>query len=88
MDLSLVNHRLREAGTKVTLLQREKWLYLRAILPPKPGSGKTKSFRQEITRPQVGLPATPKGLKDAEKLAIFLWGSVRIMESFPRSDRP
>jgi integrase len=76
MDLSAANHRLREAGIKVTLLQRKKWLYLRTVLPPKPGSGKSKPFRQEITRPKAGLPATPKGLREAEKLAISLWGSL------------
>ena len=76
MDLTAANRRLRDAGIKVTLLQRKNWLYLRVVLPPKPNSNKTKPFRQEITRPKAGLPATPQGVKAAEKLAISLWGSV------------
>lgn len=76
MDLSVVNRRLREAGIRVTLLQRKGWLYLRVVLPPRPGSNKVKPYRQEITRPHRGLPATSQGLRAAEKVAVSLWGSV------------
>ena len=76
VDLSGVNSRLRDSGTRVTILQRKQWLYLRAVLPPKPESDKVKAYRQELTRPKVGLPATTRGIKDAEKVAIALWGSV------------
>ncbi|MEL6321988.1 MAG: hypothetical protein AAFQ57_15285 [Cyanobacteria bacterium J06626_14] len=76
MDLTGVNRRLRDAGIRVTLLQRKNWLYLRAVLPPKPDSEKVKPYRQEITRPRTGLPATTQGVRAAEKLAIALWGSV------------
>ncbi len=76
LDLSTVNSRLRSSGIRVTLIQRKQWLYLRAVLPPKPESDKAKPYRQELTRPKVGLPATSKGLKDAEKVAIALWGDV------------
>jgi len=76
MDLTTANQRLRAIGIKVTILQRKDWLYLRAVLPPKPNSDKEKPFRQELTRPKTGLPATAQGLKAAEKLAVSLWGSV------------
>lgn len=76
MTIDTVNQRLRDAGIRVTILQRKQWLYLRAVLPPKPGSSKVKPYRQEITRPRTGLPANPQGLKAAEKLAVALWGSI------------
>lgn len=76
MDIALINQRLRESGIKITILQRKDWLYLRAVLPPKPGSHKVKPYRQEITRPRLGLPATTQGVKAAEKMAVALWGSL------------
>lgn len=76
MAMAIVNRRLRESGIRVTIVQRKEWLYLRTVLPPKPGSDKVKPYRQDITRPRVGLPATPQGLKAAEKLAVTLWGSI------------
>ena len=76
MTIDIVNQRFRDAGIRVTILQRKQWLYLRAVLPPKPGSSKVKPYRQEITRPRAGLPANPQGLKAAEKLAVALWGSI------------
>ncbi len=72
MPLATVNQRLRDAGVRVTIIQRKQWLYLRAVLPPKPSSDQVKPFRQEVTRPKVGLPATPQGLKAAERLAVSL----------------
>jgi hypothetical protein len=76
MTIDTVNQRLRDAGIRVTILQRKQWLYLRAVLPPKPGSSKVKPYRQKFTRPRTGLPANPQGLRAAEKLAVALWGSL------------
>ncbi|MDB9529079.1 hypothetical protein PN498_24005 [Oscillatoria sp. CS-180] len=76
MTITAVNQRLRDAGIRVTIVQRKQWLYLRTVLPPKPNSDKVKGFRQDITRPHTGLPATAQGIKAAERLAISLWGSV------------
>jgi hypothetical protein len=76
LDLASVNARLRAGGTRVTIKQVNDWLYLRAVLPPKPGSAKVKPFRQEITQPKRGLFADVSGLRRAETLARALWDDV------------
>lgn len=48
-------------------------LTLRATLPPKPGSGKNAPYQQRV---YVGLPASPAGLREAEKLARLLGAQV------------
>lgn len=75
-ELDKVNGALRDVGVRVTLSQRGQWLYLRAVLPPGPGSMKVKPYRQEVTV-KGGLYADGKGLKLAKAAAVKLWGQVR-----------
>lgn len=70
------NDKLRVAGIRVTILQRGNWLYLRAVLPPKLGTGKVKPHRQEYTPKPAGLPANAEGIKRTTKLAKKLWNAV------------
>ncbi|KPQ34594.1 MAG: Phage integrase family [Phormidesmis priestleyi Ana] len=70
MDISekieQINAQLRDRKTGVTIGQRGGKLYLRATLPPKPGSKKIKASQQRIS---LKLPANPAGLRKAEKEA-------------------
>jgi integrase len=72
-QLAKVNQRLKAAKTKVTIEQRCERLNLIATLPPKPGSGKNKPYRQRIA---LGVYANPVGFKvaetEAKKLGIKL----------------
>lgn len=64
--LAQANGRLK-AGNVGVLLRHRGWkLYLRAILPPKPGSKKDKPHQQEIAS---GFRANPAGISAAEKEA-------------------
>lgn len=60
------NGRLKAAKTGVTILQRGDRLYLRAVLPPRPGSGKFSPCQQQIA---LGIHANPSGVSLAEKEA-------------------
>ena len=71
--MNQANGRLRASNMRVRILLRNERLYLRATLPPKPGSGKKGRYRQEIS---LGSKATVAGVKYAEnearKLAVSL----------------
>lgn len=64
--LNQANGRLKAAKTGVTILQRGDRLYLRAILPPRPGSSKMAPCQQQIA---LGIHANPLGISLAEKEA-------------------
>jgi integrase len=61
--LDAVNERLRRDRVKVTLYPRGDMLWLRATLPPKPGSNRPLPYQQKIS---LGLPANADGFRLAE----------------------
>lgn len=61
--LQQANQRLKSAGSRVSIALKKKSLYLRATLPPKPGSAKDSSHSQWIA---VGVYCNPAGIKKAE----------------------
>lgn len=61
--ISQANGRLKAANLGVQIQQLGDRLYLRATLPPKPGSGKTTPYQQRIS---LGVRANPSGVKSAE----------------------
>ncbi|MBD3882106.1 hypothetical protein IFO70_10085 [Phormidium tenue FACHB-886] len=67
--LEAVNDRLRASHIGVEVLQRGRKLSLRATLPPKPGSDKSKPHQQIIS---TGKYSTPEGLEEAEAIAMEL----------------
>lgn len=64
--LSQANGRLKDSKVGVVIQQIGDRLYLRATLPPKPGSDRTEEFQQRIS---LGLRANPNDLSLAEKEA-------------------
>ena len=64
--INQANGRLKAAKTGVTILQRGDRLYLQAVLPPRPGSGKSSSSQQQIA---LGIHANAGGVSLAEKEA-------------------
>ncbi|MEO1741281.1 MAG: site-specific integrase [Cyanobacteria bacterium J06629_9] len=64
--LSQVNAKLKAERTRVTIEQKGESLVLRATLPPPPKSTKTKPYQQRI---HIGLPASPAGLRQAQREA-------------------
>jgi integrase len=73
-ELKTETSKLRELGVKVTITQKGGTLYLRCVLPPRPGSIKVKPHRQEVKPLPRGVAANQQGLKIAKKRAIELWG--------------
>jgi integrase len=72
--LSEANARLKQAKVKVAIECREESgsLYLRATLPPKPGSVKKSLYQQRIplrSDQGIGVKITPVGIKYAEQQA-------------------
>lgn len=65
-SLELINTRLKAAKMGVAVVERGDRLSLRATLPPRPGSEKTKPVQQYIA---LGIYANPAGLKVAEDKA-------------------
>lgn len=59
--LEEANERLKVSNVGISILNRNHKLYLRGILPPKDGQGKSK--RQEIA---IGARATASGIRFAE----------------------
>lgn len=57
------NERLRAGNTGVAIYLRDRRLYLRATLPPKPGSNQAKPYQQKIS---LGVYANSAGVKEAE----------------------
>jgi integrase len=64
--ISQANGRLNAAGISISIQQLGDRLYLRGTFPPKPKSNKTHPYQQRIA---TKLPATPAGLKEAERRA-------------------
>lgn len=64
--INQANGRLKAAKTGVTLLQRGDRLYLQAVLPPRPSSGKSLPCQQQIA---LGIRANGVGVSLAEKEA-------------------
>lgn len=64
--LNQANGRLKLSKAGVTILQRGNRLYLQAVLPPKPGSGKSNSHQQQLA---LGIHANVSGVSLAEKEA-------------------
>jgi hypothetical protein len=63
LTLEAVNQQLKSANVGVQVRQKGNRLYLRATLPPKPGSEKHKPYQQEIS---LQIYANPAGLERAE----------------------
>jgi integrase len=61
--LDEVNQRLKAAKLGIRVAQRGDRLSLRATLPPRPGSDKTKPYQQYLS---LGIYANPAGFKRAE----------------------
>jgi integrase len=68
-SLEEINKRLKASKRGVSLRQRGDTLSLRATLPPRPDSQKTKPHQQDLA---LGMYANPAGLKAAEDKAIEL----------------
>ena len=64
--ISQANGRLKSAKVGVRIEQRGSMLVLRATLPPKPTSNKSKPYQQRLA---IGIHANPAGLRQAEKEA-------------------
>lgn len=61
--LRQLNYRLKQARVGVSINLRGNRLYLRATLPPKPGSERTSPYQQEIS---LGIYANQEGIKKVE----------------------
>jgi integrase len=61
--LDEINQRLKAAKLGIRVVQRGDRLSLRATLPPRPDSGKTKPYQQYLS---LGIYANPAGFKRAE----------------------
>jgi len=64
--LNQANGRLKAGRIQVSIKQKRNSLCLKATFPPKPQSGKTVPYQQEL---YPGLRANPAGVKAAERLA-------------------
>jgi integrase len=69
--LDKLNAELKAIRAGVSIEQRGERLYLRATLPPKPGSGKTSPHQQTIS---LGIYANPSGFKRAKGEALRVSG--------------
>jgi len=66
-----INAQLKALKIGVQVWQRGDRLWLRATLPPKPGSGKVKPYQQGIA---LGIYANSSGLKRARAEALTVGG--------------
>ncbi|ANV87619.1 hypothetical protein [Picosynechococcus sp. PCC 7117] len=60
MNIQEINRDLSAGNIGVSVEIRGKRVYLRAFLPPKPGTGRTAPHRQRIA---LGVYASEEGLK-------------------------
>ncbi|ELR98891.1 hypothetical protein [Gloeocapsa sp. PCC 73106] len=69
--LNQVNERLKQDGykLKIALNRMGNLLVLRGTFPAKPNSDRTKAYQQRLF---LGLPANPRGLKEAEREAKYI----------------
>jgi integrase len=77
-QVAAINARLKAAKIGVAVCLRGEKLSLRATLPPRPGSNKSKPYQQYLS---LGIYANPEGLKQAELRAKEL-GSRLALEKF------
>lgn len=75
MDTSEANQRLKNGRCGVSIQRRGDRLYLRATLPPKPGSSKEQNHQQEIS---LGIYANKDGVKRAYSEALRLSSDVAL----------
>lgn len=75
--LRQVNGRLKASRVGVAVEQSGGKLRVRATLPPPPGSGREEPYQQRIS---LGLPATPDGLREAERQARLLGAQLAARE--------
>ncbi|MBW4670407.1 MAG: integrase [Cyanomargarita calcarea GSE-NOS-MK-12-04C] len=71
LTINAINERLKTAKVGVKVEQRGDRLTLRATLPPKPGSAKTKPHQQYLS---LKIYANPAGLRQAEAEAKVVGG--------------
>ena len=67
--IAQANERLKAASVGITIEQDGKSLYLRGILPPKPGSQKTRPYQQRLALKPLGIRPNPAGIVEAAKEA-------------------
>lgn len=67
------NQRLKAAQLGIQIERRGQKLALRGTLPPRPGSHRLRPHQQRVS---LGLPATLKGLKEAEQQAKIIAGQL------------
>jgi integrase len=74
--LSELNNQLKSLGIGVRIRQRGNKLYLRATLPPKPGSQKNVQYQQEIALDSI--PVNLGGIKLAKLEALSIWTALEL----------
>lgn len=72
-SVELINQRLKISSVPVRVRQKGSYLYLRATLPPKPGTGHIKPQQYELS---LSIPATDDGLTRIEIEAQKLGGLI------------
>lgn len=75
--LQAAQARLRDGKIGVSLVNRGHRLYLRATLPPKPGSGREDWHQQYIS---LGIYANSQGIQVAEAEAKKIGGLIALKE--------
>ena len=68
--LSQLNAQLKALDIGVRIRQKGNKLYLRATLPPKPGSQQITDYQQEIS---LGIPVSLAGFRLAKAEALSIW---------------
>lgn len=74
--LTKANDRLSQANVGIRIERKGQALYLRGMLPPKPGSTSNKPYQQRIPLSRLGIRANPIGVKQAENEAKKIGGQV------------
>ncbi len=77
LTLEAINERLKSARVGVTVRQKGNRLYLRATLPPKPGSTRNVAHQQDVS---LKIYANPAGLERAEAEARKLGAALACKE--------
>lgn len=72
-----LNNQLKSANIGVCVRQKGNRLYLRATLPPKPGSKRKEPHQQEVA---LGIYANPPGFKRAKGEAIALGAALALKQ--------
>ena len=68
--LQELNSQLKSLGVAIALRHKGQKLYLRATLPPKPGSQKNTHYQQEIS---LDIPVSLAGIRLAKLEALQVW---------------